>query len=169
MTVDCHRGEALRRTLPVLKIAGGLIVANTAWRRLLRNPEAVVARAARAAGMPAIIVLSSDTEVKRLNARHRGRNKPTNVLTFDPVARGQPGEIVLALGTIRREAREGVAVVIIEHNISFIKQVAHEVLVMDRGRRVAYGSPEDVTNRKEVVDVYLGTAASEAGAALTIA
>jgi probable rRNA maturation factor len=83
-----------------------VIVANAAWRRLLRNPEAVVARAARAAGMPAIIVLSSDTEVKRLNARHRGRNKPTNVLTFDPAARGQPGEIVLALGTVRREARE---------------------------------------------------------------
>ena len=51
-----------------------IIVANTAWRRLLRNPEAVVARAARAAGMTAIIVLSSDTEVKRLNARHRGRS-----------------------------------------------------------------------------------------------
>src|SRR5258708_39309305 len=83
-----------------------IIVANAAWRRLLRTPEAGVARAARAAGMPAIIVLSSDTEVKRLNARHRGRNKPTNVLTFDPAARGQPGEIVLALGTVRREARE---------------------------------------------------------------
>jgi probable rRNA maturation factor len=83
-----------------------IIVANTAWRRLLRNPEAVVARAAHAAGTSAIVVLSSDTEVKRLNARHRGRNKPTNVLTFEPAARGQPGEIVLALGTVRREARE---------------------------------------------------------------
>ena len=29
------------------------------------------------------MVLDSDLRVRRLNARHRGRNKPTNVLTFD--------------------------------------------------------------------------------------
>jgi len=44
--------------------------------------------------------------VKRLNARHRGRNAPTNVLTFDPAGPGSPGEIILALGTVRREAAE---------------------------------------------------------------
>ena len=44
--------------------------------------------------------------MKRLNARHRGRNKPTNVLTFEPAAPGLPGEIVLALGTVRREAAQ---------------------------------------------------------------
>jgi probable rRNA maturation factor len=46
------------------------------------------------------IVLASDRLVQRLNARHRGRNKPTNVLTFDPPA----AEIFLAFGVIRREA-----------------------------------------------------------------
>jgi len=44
--------------------------------------------------------------VKRLNARHRGRNKPTNVLTFEsPVPQKNWGEIVLARETIIREAR----------------------------------------------------------------
>ncbi len=81
-----------------------VIVADPAWRRLLRNPEALVRRAARAAGVTATVLLSSDAEVKRLNARHRGLNKPTNVLTFDAPP-GLPGEIVLALGTVRREAR----------------------------------------------------------------
>jgi probable rRNA maturation factor len=79
-------------------------VAETGWRRLIRSPEALAGRAARAAGTRATLVLASDAEVKRLNARHRGRNKPTNVLTFDPAAPGLPGEIVLALGTVRREA-----------------------------------------------------------------
>jgi probable rRNA maturation factor len=49
--------------------------------------------------VPVTVVLSSDSHVKRLNARHRGRNKPTNVLTFES------GDVVLALGTIRREAQ----------------------------------------------------------------
>lgn len=81
-----------------------VIVDDVAWRRVVRNPEAVVRRAAEAAGAHATIVLASDAVVQRLNARHRDRNKPTNVLTFDPLAPGQPGEIVLALGVVRREA-----------------------------------------------------------------
>ena len=79
-------------------------IAEPRWRRLIRRPEAVVRRAALAAGGACEVVLASDAEVKRLNARHRGRNKPTNVLTFDPAAPGLPGGIVLALGTVRREA-----------------------------------------------------------------
>ena len=82
-----------------------VMVAEAGWRRLIRRPEALVARAARAAGGNCAVVLASDGAVKRLNARHRGRNNPTNVLTFDPAAPGLPGEIVVALGTVRREAK----------------------------------------------------------------
>jgi probable rRNA maturation factor len=81
-----------------------IIVADAAWRRVVRNPEAIAARAVAAAGGEATVVLASDRAVKRLNARHRGRNQPTNVLTFDAAASGLPGEIVLAVGTVRREA-----------------------------------------------------------------
>lgn len=81
-----------------------IIVADPAWRRHLRRPESVAHRAAIAAGGSATIVLDNDATVKRLNATHRDRNKPTNVLTFDPAGPGLPGEIILALGTIRREA-----------------------------------------------------------------
>lgn len=82
-----------------------IIVAEPAWRRWLRRPESVAHRAATAAGGSVTIVLDSDTAVKRLNATHRDRNKPTNVLTFDPAGPGLPGEIILALGTTRREAQ----------------------------------------------------------------
>lgn len=83
-----------------------VIVDEPAWRRTVRNPEAVVARAARAAGSAVTVLLASDAAVKRLNARHRGCNKPTNVLTFEPAGPGLPGEIVLALGMVRREAAQ---------------------------------------------------------------
>ncbi len=61
--------------------------------------EALAARAALAAGGVGTVVLASDAAVKRLNARHRGRNKPTNVLTFDS------GDVILAAGVVRREAK----------------------------------------------------------------
>lgn len=76
-----------------------IIVADPRWRRLVPRAEAIAARAARAAGGAGAVVLASDLMVKRLNARHRGRNKPTNVLTF------ASGDIILALGVVRQEAR----------------------------------------------------------------
>jgi probable rRNA maturation factor len=78
-----------------------VIVAEPAWRRLVPRAEAVAIRAARAAGSgSAAIVLAADRTVRRLNARDRGRDRPTNVLTYlEPAP-----EVVLALGVIRREA-----------------------------------------------------------------
>jgi len=78
-----------------------VIVVEPAWRRLVPGAAAVAARAALAAGVRAgTVVLAADRTVRRLNARHRGRNKPTNVLTYE-----QPApEMILALGVVRREA-----------------------------------------------------------------
>lgn len=82
-----------------------IIVAEPRWRRSVVAPDRAVRRALAAAGAAnCTVVLADDAAVKRLNARHRGRNKPTNVLTFPPAAPGLPGEIVLALGVVQREA-----------------------------------------------------------------
>jgi probable rRNA maturation factor len=78
------------------------------WRSLVRHAERLATRAAAAAGGAGTVVLSTDRAVKALNALHRHRNKPTNVLTFDMdtgPAGFLGGDIVLALGTVRREAR----------------------------------------------------------------
>lgn len=78
-----------------------VIVQEPAWRRLIPRAAAVAARAAQEAGATATVVLASDDAVRRLNARHRGRNKPTNVLTYTAPA----PEVILALGVVRREAK----------------------------------------------------------------
>ena len=87
--------------------ATGLVL-DARWRGLVRNVERLAVRAAEAAGGAGTVVLSGDRAVQALNALHRGRNKPTNVLTFemDTGAGGfLGGDIVLALGTVRREAQ----------------------------------------------------------------
>jgi probable rRNA maturation factor len=77
-----------------------IVVADPAWHRLIRDPGRIARRAAHAAGMTGTIVLSSDRVVRGLNGRHRGKNKSTNVLTYE-----QPApEIILALGVVRAEA-----------------------------------------------------------------
>ncbi len=75
-------------------------IVDPAWRRFVPRAGALVARALRVAGADANVVLAGDRLVHGLNARHRGKNKPTNVLTYESPA----PEMVLALGVIRREA-----------------------------------------------------------------
>jgi probable rRNA maturation factor len=81
-----------------------VVIADPAWRRWLGRPEAVARQAAAVAGGDATVLLASDAVVRRLNAQHRRRNKPTNVLTFPPAAPGLAGDVVLAAGVVRREA-----------------------------------------------------------------
>jgi len=83
-----------------IQAAADIIIAEPAWRRLVPRVETVAARAAREAGVRGTIVLAADRLVQRLNARHRGRNKPTNVLTYEHPA----PEVILALGVVAREA-----------------------------------------------------------------
>lgn len=78
-----------------------VIVADPAWQKTIPGVERIVRRAAQAAGLEGSVVLASNRLVRDLNFRHRGRNKPTNVLTYEAPA----PEIVLAYGVVRQEAR----------------------------------------------------------------
>ena len=84
-----------------------------AWRCAFPGAPACARRAARAAlhagGMDSLpaggvcIVLADDSLQRRLNREFRGRDKSTNVLSFDG-APGALGDVVLALETIAAEA-----------------------------------------------------------------
>lgn len=80
---------------------GELTITEPRWRRFVPGIERVVERAMGLTGCPANVVLTDDRTIRRLNARDRSRNKPTNVLTYE-----HPPEILLALGVVRREAAE---------------------------------------------------------------
>lgn len=87
------------RTGPASAGIPDVIVDDKAWRRMVPRLEALVRRAAAAAGGTGAVLLTGDAAVRRLNREFRGRDKPTNVLTFDS------GDIALASGVVRREAR----------------------------------------------------------------
>ncbi len=48
------------------------------------------------------------------------------------------------------------AVIVIEHDMDFVKQIAHKVTVMHQGKILAEGSMDQVPNDPKVIDVYLG-------------
>jgi branched-chain amino acid transport system ATP-binding protein len=45
---------------------------------------------------------------------------------------------------------------LVEHNMSFVMNLCHEVVVMQQGRVIATGSPREVRENPAVLDAYLG-------------
>lgn len=84
-----------------------VVVADAGWRRFVPRAETLARRAVLAAGATGdvTILLAGDRELKRLNGEHRGQVKPTNVLSFPGEHPSHLGDVALALGVVRREAR----------------------------------------------------------------
>src|SRR5690606_30530354 len=87
------------------------MVEEAAWRGhrgLLPRLEAAAKAARRAARLPVgsgfTILLTDDAALKALNRDFRGKNRPTNVLSFPSHTPGHAGDIALAYGVTRAEA-----------------------------------------------------------------
>jgi probable rRNA maturation factor len=94
------RSPALRpATLNVEVVSAGRLRAPGLARWL----AATSPRTARGA---VVVALVSDARIRQLNARYRDRNSPTDVLSFAAEEPGFLGEIVIASGVARRQARQ---------------------------------------------------------------
>lgn len=89
-------------------------------------------------------------------ARALGTN-PRLILLDEPAAGMNPQETILLTKTIRRIRDElGVTVVIIEHDMRLVMNLAERVSVLDYGRKVSEGPPEVIKNDPKVIEAYLG-------------
>ena len=57
---------------------------------------------------------------------------------------------------VRDEAAAGRAVCVVEHNVSFIKDLCTEAVFMSFGRILARGSVDDLTRSRELTELYFG-------------
>jgi branched-chain amino acid transport system ATP-binding protein len=82
---------------------------------------------------------------------------PQLLLLDEPVA-GMNDVEALELGTLFREqADQGVAVLLIEHNMRFMTRICDYLYVLDRGTIIAQGAPREVLGQQNVIAAYLGT------------
>ncbi len=88
-----------------------------------------------------------------------GRALATNAEIFlfdEPFAGLFPEMVKIVSNVIKELKKEGKSIILIEHDMNLIRELSDHVFVMDSGKLLAEGKPEEVLNKKEVIEAYLG-------------
>ncbi|MEU9576517.1 MULTISPECIES: ABC transporter ATP-binding protein [Streptomyces] len=92
--------------------------------------------------------------------------EPRVLLLDEPVAGMNTAERAEAVEVIRTvRAQLPLSIVLVEHDMGLVMRLADEVTVLDFGRRIAHGTPDEVRRDPEVLRAYLGTGAGGTGPA----
>ena len=80
------------------------------------------------------------------------------LLLMDEVTGGVDQKTIPGLvELIKKLKKTGVTIITIEHNINIIMEISDNVLALDQGKSIAFGSPKEIQKNKQVIDSYLGT------------
>ncbi|MEU6546288.1 ABC transporter ATP-binding protein [Streptomyces sp. NPDC046859] len=92
--------------------------------------------------------------------------EPSVLLLDEPVAGMNAAERARAVEVVHTVRAElGLSVVLVEHDMGLVMRLADEVTVLDFGRVIAHGTPDEVRGDPEVLRAYLGTGTDEEDAA----
>jgi branched-chain amino acid transport system permease protein len=89
--------------------------------------------------------------------------KPAVLLLDEALAGLNPVEIDNAVAVVRRIHRSGVSIVLVEHLLRVVNQLATRMVVLDQGVQLAEGDPKVVMRDPAVVAAYLGSEAHAPG------
>jgi branched-chain amino acid transport system ATP-binding protein len=82
--------------------------------------------------------------------------EPHVVLLDEPVAGMNPVEVGQLALQLREIQQDGVTIVLIEHNVRFVMDLADRVTVLDHGEKIFEGRPDEAQRDARVIDAYLG-------------
>jgi ABC-type branched-subunit amino acid transport system ATPase component len=84
--------------------------------------------------------------------------KPQMLLLDEPAAAMAVDQIDVLSGIIRQIAADGVGVLVIDHNLGFVLELAQTVHVLESGAIMASGTPDEIGKDERVREIYLGGA-----------
>jgi branched-chain amino acid transport system ATP-binding protein len=83
---------------------------------------------------------------------------PTILLLDEPTAGMSPDETMQTARVLQQLNRSGLTIVVVEHDVAFVREVAQRVTVLHQGRVFAEGTVEQINADQDVRRIYLGRA-----------
>ncbi len=123
-------------------------------REIAREMLARVGISRHADQMPGIQPLGV---LKRLEVARALAQNPKLLLLDEPLAGLNSKEAATLADTIAEINRQGVTIILIEHNLGEVMRICQRLVVLDNGRRIASGAPREVMQLPQVRAAYLGT------------
>jgi len=124
-------------------------------RERIRRPLELVGLA-RKADLPASSLTLG--EKKRLELARALATEPKLLLLDEVMAGSTHREIVELMQVLRDIHAAGTTILMIEHLVHVIVELAQHVVVLDFGRKLAEGTPEEIVANPAVIETYLGSA-----------
>jgi len=103
--------------------------------------------------------------LKRLEIARALATEPKLLLLDEPAAGCNAVETAEIDQLIGKILDRGVTVVLVEHDMRLVMAVSDHILVLDRGSKLAEGSPQEIQNNPDVITAYLGEGEGDQDAA----
>jgi len=139
------------------------------WKRLLRRPSALKEeemlrkRAVEIIGFMGMASLKDELAINLPHGYQRIlgvcmalATNPKLLLLDEPVTGMVTGETQTMIELIRQIRDRGVTIVVVEHDMKAVMNLCDRIAVLNYGRKIAEGQPEEIKKNKEVVEAYLG-------------